>query len=212
MFGVKQALEPKRERKNTHECIPVYTIPTPSWHDIIYIRGGTTKPTHFTYIRVAVSSFITPCNPFGGETSLFFFRFFFSIPCTIFALLFSLPPSKSNPGSRGRLFSLLPTTVRALHFYREKISAPCVQTINKRRSHHRLHTKQPRLTAAVWEASEMQRKKLYKNRYVLMYVKDTRYHVSCIMSWDGVTQAAATPRPEGRSLGLLILIMASTKS
>ena len=76
MFGVKQALEPKRERKNTHECIPVYTIPTPSWHDIIYIRGGTTKPTHFTYIRVAVSSFITPCNPFGGETSLFFFVFF----------------------------------------------------------------------------------------------------------------------------------------
>ena len=35
----------------------------------------------------------------------------------IFALLFSLPPShNSDPGSHSRLFSPLPTTVRALHF------------------------------------------------------------------------------------------------
>ena len=41
----------------------------------------------------------------------------------MFALLFSLPPSSnSDPGSHSRLFSPLPTTVRALHFYREKIS------------------------------------------------------------------------------------------
>ena len=49
----------------------------------------------------------------------------FSIPFIIFALLFSLPPinsRNSDPGSHSRLFSL-PTTVRALHFYREKISA-----------------------------------------------------------------------------------------
>ena len=47
-------------------------------------------------------------------------RLFF-IPFIIFALLFSLPPSRnSDPGSHGRLFS---TTVRVLHFYREKISA-----------------------------------------------------------------------------------------
>ena len=48
----------------------------------------------------------------------------FPIPFIIFALLFSLPPSRSlDPGSRSRLFSPLPITVRALHCYREKISA-----------------------------------------------------------------------------------------
>ena len=37
---------------------------------------------------------------------------------------FSLPPSRnSDPGTHSRLFSPLPTTVRALHCYREKISA-----------------------------------------------------------------------------------------
>ena len=42
----------------------------------------------------------------------------------VFALLFSLPPSRdSDPGSPSRLFFSLPTTVRALQFYREKISA-----------------------------------------------------------------------------------------
>ena len=39
------------------------------------------------------------------HTSIFFFPFFFSIPFIIFALLFSLPPSRnSDPGSHGRLF------------------------------------------------------------------------------------------------------------
>ena len=38
--------------------------------------------------------------------------------------LFSLPPShNSDPGSHSRLSSRLPTTVCALQFYREKISA-----------------------------------------------------------------------------------------
>ena len=49
----------------------------------------------------------------------------FSIPFMMFALLFSLPASRnSDPGSHSRLFS--PPTifaVRALHFYRDKISA-----------------------------------------------------------------------------------------
>ena len=58
--------------------------------------------------------------------SLFCYVLFFSIPVIIFALLF-LSPSynsrNSNPGSRIRLFPPpLPTTVCALHFYREKIS------------------------------------------------------------------------------------------
>ena len=49
---------------------------------------------------------------------------FFSIPFIIFTLLFSLPPSRnSDTGSHSRLFSPLATTVRALHFYCEKISA-----------------------------------------------------------------------------------------
>ena len=47
--------------------------------------------------------------------------FFFPIPFVIFALIFSLRPSrKSDPGSHSRLLS---TTVRAMHFFREKISA-----------------------------------------------------------------------------------------
>ena len=51
-------------------------------------------------------------------------HFFFPIPFIIFALLFSLPPSRnSDPGSHSRLFSPLPTTVPALRFLREKISA-----------------------------------------------------------------------------------------
>ena len=54
----------------------------------------------------------------------FFFFFFFPMPFIMFALLFSLPPSRSSdPGSHSRLFPPLPTTVRALHFYRAKISA-----------------------------------------------------------------------------------------
>ena len=49
--------------------------------------------------------------------------FFFPIPFILLALLLSLPLSRdSDPGSYGRLFPLL-TTVRALHFYREKIAA-----------------------------------------------------------------------------------------
>ena len=56
---------------------------------------------------------------------LFFSFSFFSIPFIIFTILFSLPPSRnSDPGSHSRLFFSLPTTVRALHFYRENISAP----------------------------------------------------------------------------------------
>ena len=57
------------------------------------------------------------------------FVLFFSIPFIIFARLFSLPPissRNSDPGSRSRLF-FPPThyscSFRALHFYREKISA-----------------------------------------------------------------------------------------
>ena len=50
----------------------------------------------------------------------FFFSSFFSIPFIIFALLFSLPPiivvTQIRGHIAGRLFSPLPTTVRALHF------------------------------------------------------------------------------------------------
>ena len=54
----------------------------------------------------------------------FFIIMIFSIPFIIFALLFSLPPSRnSDPGSHSSLFPPLPTTVRALHCCREKISA-----------------------------------------------------------------------------------------
>ena len=44
----------------------------------------------------------------------------FAIPSIVFALVFSLPPNRSSdPGLHSRLISPLPTTVRALHFYRE---------------------------------------------------------------------------------------------
>ena len=54
----------------------------------------------------------------------YFFFFFFPIPFIIFALLFSLPPSRAQ--IRGHIAgssSPLLTTVRALHFIRENISA-----------------------------------------------------------------------------------------
>ena len=55
---------------------------------------------------------------------VFVFVLFFPHSFTIFALLSSLPPSRSSdPGSHSRLFFPLPTRVRALHFYRENISA-----------------------------------------------------------------------------------------
>ena len=50
-----------------------------------------------------------------------------SIPAMILALLFSLTllvSSQIRGHINSRLSSPLPTTVRALHFYREKISAP----------------------------------------------------------------------------------------
>ena len=54
----------------------------------------------------------------------FSFLFFFSSIPFIISPLYSLPPSRnSDPGSRNRLFSPLPTAVRVLHFNREKISA-----------------------------------------------------------------------------------------
>ena len=49
--------------------------------------------------------------------------FFSHIPFIFFALFFLSPSRNSDPGSHSRLFSPLPTTVRALHFYRENISA-----------------------------------------------------------------------------------------
>ena len=53
--------------------------------------------------------------------SYFLFHF---ILCIRFSLLFSFPPSRnSDPGSHSRLFSPLPTSVRALHFYPEKTLA-----------------------------------------------------------------------------------------
>ena len=61
------------------------------------------------------------------DDHFFFFFFFGSIPFIIFALLFSHPPSRnSEPGSHSReaaSFPPLPTMVRAMRFYREKISA-----------------------------------------------------------------------------------------
>ena len=54
----------------------------------------------------------------------FFLPFFFPI-LFIYVRSCLSPPSSRNadPGSHSRLFSPLPTTVRALHFYREKSSA-----------------------------------------------------------------------------------------
>ena len=56
-------------------------------------------------------------------STLFCFSFFFPHP--IYYLrpsFFPLPPSRnSDAGSHSRLFSPLPTTVRALHLYREEI-------------------------------------------------------------------------------------------
>ena len=62
--------------------------------------------------------------PTTVEWDFCFFFLFFVIPFIILALLFSLPASRnSDPGPHSRLFSPLPTTVRAFHFYGEKTSA-----------------------------------------------------------------------------------------
>ena len=62
-------------------------------------------------------------NSLGGVLPFSFS--FLSIPSFFcWPFLFSFPPSRnSDPGSHSWLFSPFPTTVRALHFYREKISA-----------------------------------------------------------------------------------------
>ena len=58
-------------------------------------KHTNTKQRTSTYERGIVYTFF-----------FFFFSFFFSIPFIIFALLFSLPPSRnSDPGSHSRLFS-----------------------------------------------------------------------------------------------------------
>ena len=55
---------------------------------------------------------------------LYIYIYFKSVPFIIFALLVLLPISRNpDPGPHSRLFSPLPTTVRAFHFYREKDSA-----------------------------------------------------------------------------------------
>ena len=55
---------------------------------------------------------------------LFIYIYLFSIPFVVFALLFSLPPSRNSElGSHSRLFSFPPTTVRALHFLSDETSA-----------------------------------------------------------------------------------------
>ena len=71
---------------------------------------------------------------------------FFSLPFIIFALLFSLPPSRnSDPGPHSRLFSPLPNTVRALHFCRDKISSLSSLADSRRivRTHASMHAKYP---------------------------------------------------------------------
>ena len=74
----------------------------------------------FTYSAMS-ESYVVRC-----VTTRFFLFYFICIPFIVFAPLFSLPSinsRNSDPGSHSRLFSPLPTTVRALHFYREKTSA-----------------------------------------------------------------------------------------
>ena len=54
----------------------------------------------------------------------YYFVIILEVLFIVSALLFSLPPGhNSDPGSHSRLFSPLPNTVRALHFYREKSPA-----------------------------------------------------------------------------------------
>ena len=67
---------------------------------------------------------LTPKSPVFFHVETLYYVYLFPIPFITFALLFSLPPSRnSDPGSHSRVFSPLPTTVRASHFYREKTSA-----------------------------------------------------------------------------------------
>ena len=78
-------------------------------------------------LSIPSSTQVELCLPtLGGLSScLFFFIFFFLFPSHLLSSPFcSLPPSRnSDLGSHNRLFSPLSTTVRALHFYREKNSA-----------------------------------------------------------------------------------------
>ena len=61
----------------------------------------------------------------SGGVLFIYFSLFFPIPFIFFALLFSLLVVTLIRGHIAGSFPPLPTTVRALHFYREKISALC---------------------------------------------------------------------------------------
>ena len=68
---------------------------------------------------------------------LWTYMIFFPSHFIVVALLFSLPPSRSSePGTHSRLFPPLPTTVRALHFYRKKMSALPSSIITRNRTHN----------------------------------------------------------------------------
>ena len=59
-----------------------------------------------------------------GSNLRFCFSFFVSVPFIIFALLFSLPPSRnSDPGSHSRLFSPLTHYGPCLAFFFREMSA-----------------------------------------------------------------------------------------
>ena len=66
-----------------------------------------------------LSAYLHPATPYPVRVIARF-----PVPFIFCALFFSLPPSRNpDPGPYSRLFSPLPTAVRALHFYREKDSA-----------------------------------------------------------------------------------------
>ena len=90
-------------------------------HIVGLVHKNYTYYTNASDVPRSLQSWVSTIH---GCTHSWRFSTFYKIPFIFFSLLFSLPRSHhSDPGSHSRLCSLLPTTVRASHFCREKKSA-----------------------------------------------------------------------------------------
>ena len=99
----------RRERHNKHRV--------PGSTRTAWVSYDVGLNAYFEHRAITAIGWLSPAGDF-------FYCYYFPSHLLSSPFFLYLPPSRnSDPGSHSRLFSPLPTTVRALHFYREKISA-----------------------------------------------------------------------------------------